>query len=71
MLTILIRPRLLRPAYRVVILILVIVAICRVAPGLDVPVGLGSCLGWLTAARREPATAACPTYSGSSPPGAA
>ena len=51
MFTILIRPPW-PPAFRVVILILVIVAVCHVAPGLGVPVGLGSCLGFLTAARR-------------------
>ena len=51
MLTIAIPRNMLRPGFRVVILILVIIAVCRFAPAAGVPVGLGSCLGWLTAAR--------------------
>jgi hypothetical protein len=54
MFTVLIPPP--RPAFRVVILILVIVAVCHFAPAFGVPVGVGSCLGWLTAARRVPGT---------------
>jgi hypothetical protein len=51
MFTILIPRVLLRPGFRVVILILVIVAVCRFAPGISIPVGFGSCLGWLAGDR--------------------
>jgi hypothetical protein len=51
-------PYLLRPGLRVVILILVIVAVCHFAPTAGIPVGLGGCLGWLTADRRVAVPAA-------------
>ena len=49
MLTILIRPRLPRPGFRVVILIVILLATSRFAPDMTAPLGLGTCLGWLAA----------------------